>query len=61
MDRKKEFLLRVYVTLAVFLLAGALLSWKAIKIVTIEGDMWRQKGEELYFKLVSIEAERGKI
>ncbi|MBK7231900.1 MAG: peptidoglycan glycosyltransferase [Saprospiraceae bacterium] len=61
MDRKKELLIRVYVILGLFGCVAAYMIYHAIKIVAIEGDEWRQKGEELYFKLVSIEAERGKI
>lgn len=60
-DRKKELLIRVYLVLAAFGLVALYLSWSAVRIVSVEGAEWRQKGEELYFKLVSIEAERGKI
>lgn len=61
MDRKKELLIRVYLVLAAFGMVALYLSWSAVRIVSVEGAEWRQKGEELYFKLVSIEAERGKI
>lgn len=61
MDRKRELLIRVYVILGLFGFYALFMSWSAIKIVSVEGEEWRQKGEELYFKLVSIEAERGKI
>lgn len=61
MDRKKEFLIRVYVVMAGFILVGIILASKAFIISNIEGDKWRKMADELYFKLISIEAERGKI
>ncbi|MBK9270173.1 MAG: transpeptidase family protein [Saprospiraceae bacterium] len=61
MDRKKELLIRVYVILGLFGCVAFFMIWSAIRIVAIEGNDWRQKADELYFKLVSIEAERGKI
>ncbi|MFZ1298708.1 MAG: penicillin-binding protein [Saprospiraceae bacterium] len=61
MDRRKEFLIRVYVVLAVFALIAGVLMWKAFTINVVQGDGWRKKGKELYFSLMPVKAERGKI
>jgi len=61
MDRRKEFLVRVYVVLAFFMLIAGVLIWKAFSINVVQGDVWRQKGKELYFSLMPVKAERGKI
>ena len=61
MERKKEFLIRVYVVIGVFCLIAAALVGKAFYISQIEGDYWRAKAEEQLFVLMPFEAERGKI
>lgn len=61
MDRKKEFLLRVYIVLGMFILVAIALVGKAFYISEVQGDKWRDMATELYFKLMPVEAERGKI
>lgn len=61
MSRKGEFLNRVYFVTAGFLLAALALCVQAFRISQLQGEEWRAKGQELYFKPIDVEAERGKI
>ncbi len=61
MERRKEFLIRVYVVLGVFTLLALGLMAKAFVINIMEGKEWRKKGKELYFTVMDVKAERGKI
>ncbi|MFQ5446905.1 MAG: peptidoglycan glycosyltransferase, partial [Saprospiraceae bacterium] len=58
---KNEVLIRVYVVLVGIVLAAVVIFSKAVKISVVEGEKWRNKGEELYIKEVPLEAERGNI
>ncbi|NOT38194.1 MAG: transpeptidase family protein [Saprospiraceae bacterium] len=44
-----------------FLMAAIALIVQAVRINQIQGEEWRSKGKELYYKPIDIEAERGKI
>ena len=61
MERRKEFLVRVYFVLGVFSLVAMGLMAKAFMINIMEGKEWRRKGKELYFTVMDVKAERGKI
>ncbi|MBK8451457.1 MAG: transpeptidase family protein [Saprospiraceae bacterium] len=61
MDRRKEFLIRVYIVMGVFTLVAGILICKAFIINVMEGEIWRKKSRELYFNVMDIKAERGKI
>jgi cell division protein FtsI (penicillin-binding protein 3) len=58
---KNEVLARLFLVFALFVAAGLLILGKAFKIAIIEGDVWRQKKEDLYAQFIDIEAERGNI
>lgn len=58
---KNEVLVRVYVVLAGVVLMASGIFYKAVQISVVEGEKWRNKGEELYIKEVPLEAERGNI
>ncbi len=61
MERRKEFLLRVYFVLGVFTLVAVGLMAKAFMINVMEGKEWKRKSKELYFTVMDVKAERGKI
>ncbi|HEX5625921.1 MAG TPA: penicillin-binding transpeptidase domain-containing protein, partial [Saprospiraceae bacterium] len=61
MDRKREFLLRVYLVLGFFTLVALVLMYQAFHINVVEGEAWREKSKELYFSVMDVNAERGKI
>jgi len=61
MDRRKEFLTRVYIVLFAFVLIALLLISKATYIHMVEGKQLRPKSKELYYTVDSVEAERGRI
>lgn len=61
MDRRKEFLTRVYIMLGAFVMIFLVLIIKAFYINVVEGDALRKKSKELYFKVHEVKAERGKI
>jgi cell division protein FtsI (penicillin-binding protein 3) len=61
MERRKEFLLRVYFVLGVFTLLAVGLMAKAFMINVMEGKEWKRKSKELYFTVMDVKAERGKI
>ncbi|MEO6189378.1 MAG: hypothetical protein ABIO44_02480, partial [Saprospiraceae bacterium] len=61
MSRKGEFLNRVYFIMIGFLMAALALIVQAFRISQLQGEQWRSKSKELYFKPIDIEAERGKI
>ncbi|MBK8956261.1 MAG: transpeptidase family protein [Saprospiraceae bacterium] len=61
MDRKREFLTRVYTVLTIFVLVALVLIWKATKIHVFEGGKLRERSKELYYRVESVEAERGRI
>ncbi len=61
MNKKQEFLNRVYVVLGLFVVATLVLFYKAFVVSVVEGDQWREKSKELYYSLFPVEAERGKI
>ncbi len=61
MERRKEFLVRVYFLLGVFTLLALGLMVKAFMINVLEGKEWKQKSKDLYFTLMPVKAERGKI
>lgn len=61
MERRKEFLLRVYFVLGVFTLLALGLMTKAFMINVMEGREWRKKSKGLYFTVMDVKAERGKI
>lgn len=44
-----------------FLLAAVALIVQAVRINQMQGEEWRAKGKELYYKPIDIDAERGKI
>jgi cell division protein FtsI (penicillin-binding protein 3) len=58
---KNEVLVRVYVVLAGIVIAASAIFYKAVQISVVDGEKWRNKGEELYIKEVPVEAERGNI
>lgn len=58
---KNEVLIRVYAVLVVIVLAAVAIFTKTVKIAVVEGEKWRNRGEELYLKEVPLEAERGNI
>jgi cell division protein FtsI (penicillin-binding protein 3) len=60
-ERRKEFLVRVYFMLGVFTLLALGLMVKAFMINVLEGKEWKRKSKELYFTLMAVKAERGKI
>ncbi|MEO6189117.1 MAG: penicillin-binding protein 2, partial [Saprospiraceae bacterium] len=61
MSRKGEFLNRVYFIMIGFLMVALALIAQAFRISQLQGEQWRSKGKELYYKPIDIEAERGKI
>ncbi|MBK9109001.1 MAG: transpeptidase family protein [Saprospiraceae bacterium] len=61
MDRKREFLARVYTVLSVFAVAAIALIVKAAMIHMGEGKELRKKSKDLYYTVESVEAERGRI
>lgn len=61
MEKKKELLIRLYLVLAGFIVLAVVMFGRAIQISYVQGDRWRNMAEELYYKLVPVEAERGKI
>ncbi len=58
---KNEVLVRVYIVLAVILLAAFAIFARTLRISVLEGEKWRERGVELYVKEVPMEAERGNI
>lgn len=61
MDVKNEILVRVYFVLVVIVLLAMGIFAKAVSISAIEGERWRAKGDSLYVKYKTVEAERGNI
>lgn len=61
MDIKNEVLIRVYAVLFLIVLGALVIFFKAVKISQVEGDRWRQKGEDLYVKFKRVAPERGNI
>lgn len=62
MDIKNEVLYRVYFLLfGVVVPLSILLIYRTFQISYLEGEKWRQKGENLYVDYRPVEAERGNI
>ncbi|RMG82705.1 MAG: PASTA domain-containing protein [Bacteroidetes bacterium] len=61
MDIKNEVLIRVYIVLAFICLVAMLVFGRTIQISIIEGEKWRQQGNEEHRRYQVIEAERGNI
>lgn len=61
MNIKNEVLIRVYVVLFFVVLAGLVLLVQTIKVGVVEGDKWREKGNNLYVEYKPVEAERGNV
>ena len=61
MNVKNELLLRLYIVLIGFLIASGVIVYKVVRINVIEGQKWRDKGNNLYRTYMPIEAERGSI
>ncbi len=60
-EKKSELLLRVYILFFTVLAVAIVLFLKTAQIAIVEGDRWSAKGDSLYLKYVSIEADRGNI
>ncbi|MEP7269534.1 MAG: penicillin-binding protein [Saprospiraceae bacterium] len=58
---KDEIIIRTYVIFLIFVLVGFVILGRVAQIGIIEGDQWRSKGDSLYVRYQSIEAERGNI
>lgn len=58
---KNEVLGRLYLVFAGFAVLAVLIIGKVFNIAVLDGEKWRQKGEDLYVKFIDIEAERGNI
>jgi cell division protein FtsI (penicillin-binding protein 3) len=61
MSKRNELLIRVYILLIFVVLTALVLFAKAVKISVAEGERWRAKGDSLYVKYISVEADRGNI
>lgn len=61
MSIKKEVLVRLYVVFGVFALFAMVIIGRAFQIAILEGDYWRELGENTYVKYIQVEAERGNI
>jgi cell division protein FtsI (penicillin-binding protein 3) len=62
MDIKNEVLYRVYFLLfGIVLPVSILLLYRTFEIVYVEGDRWREQGEDNYLEYRTVEADRGNI
>lgn len=61
MDIKNEILVRVYIVLVLIVLIAGGIFTKAVMISHVEGERWRLKGDSLYVKYKTVEADRGNI
>ncbi|MEL6923904.1 MAG: penicillin-binding protein [Bacteroidota bacterium] len=58
---KNEVLIRVYIVLALLVVAAFGIFGKAVYLQVVEGDKWRERGKQEYVVLRDVEAERGNI
>lgn len=61
MDKRKDILLRVYLSyLLVFILAGAIV-YRIVKLQVVESEKWREASRQMTYHYKDIEAVRGNI
>ena len=53
MDRKKEFLLRVYLVMAGFILLALIMFGRAIQISYLQGNKWKQR-EAIFWLMMEV-------
>ena len=61
MNIKNEVLFRIYLVLAVFIVAAILLFVQTFRIAILEGDKWRDIAKEDYVRYEDVPALRGNI
>lgn len=62
MDIKNEVLYRVYILLFVFLVPiSVVLMYRTVDIAILQGERWREEGENKYLEYRQVEADRGNI
>ncbi|MCB0621167.1 MAG: transpeptidase family protein [Saprospiraceae bacterium] len=61
MTIKNEVLIRVYIVLFLVVLVAIVIFSKAVRISVVEGDQWREMGQNKYVQMRRIEADRGNI
>lgn len=61
MDIKKDILWRVYLCFLGMILLGIVVFGRAFYIQQVQGKYWKEMGQNIQFKLLPVDAERGSI
>jgi cell division protein FtsI (penicillin-binding protein 3) len=58
---KDEVLVRIYILLLVVVMAAVAVLAKAVRLVTIDGQKWRELGKKIYMEYKPVAGDRGSI